>query len=100
MAEHNGAQDNGTASPETVARFADQLTQWADTLDATQAAMLIDLLAKAGGDVYGNEVASHATAPAGKEPDAGKLSPLELFDFKHSIEGIFTATTAVGTSNS
>ncbi|MHB8577323.1 MAG: hypothetical protein ACYDCQ_18580, partial [Dehalococcoidia bacterium] len=74
-----------------IAAFGQKLSAWAGKLDDLQKAMLIDLLAKAGGDVYGNDAAERAVAPAGRPTDASSLSPLENDDFTHAIEGIFNA---------
>jgi hypothetical protein len=78
-----------TVSPQTLNDFSDKLSAWAASLDATMQAMLMDLLAKAGGDVYGNTAANEDASPSGKSQDAGDLSPLELGDFKNTIQGIF-----------
>lgn len=83
-------------SDEEIATFGHQLSAWASKLDGTQKALLIDLLAKAGGDVFGNDAANHVAAPAGKEADASSLSPLEYDDFTHAIEGIFTTAQTLG----
>lgn len=69
--------------------FAAQLFDWGDSLDPVGQAMLIDLLAKAGGDVYGVDQANRIAAPEGISFDSSALSPLESLDFLHVIAGIF-----------
>ena len=85
-----------TISQQALADFSKKLTAWAATLDATQKAMLTDLLAKAGGDLYGNTAANRAVSPSGKSADASDLSPLELDDFPAVIQGIFKIGQALG----
>jgi len=76
-------------SPTAIDRFVNKLDAWAHTLDATQQAMLIDMLAKAGGDVHGFAVASQAAAPTTGATDSSDLSPLESGDLKSAVHGIF-----------
>lgn len=83
-------------SQQALNDFGERLTNWANSLDATQQAMLIDLLAKAGGDVYGNTAANRTVSPSGKDSDASDLSPLELRDFKHTVQGIFKVGQSLG----
>jgi hypothetical protein len=79
-------QPNGSQG--ALVGLAQEIAAWAATLDSTQQAMLIDLLAKAGADVYGSAAAGQAVAPEGRPVDGSALSPLELRDFEHAIVGI------------
>lgn len=79
----------GTTPRGRLDAFAAQLHDWGNSLDAVSQAMLIDLLAKAGGDVYGVDQANHIAAPEGSSFDSSALSPLESLDFRHAIAGIF-----------
>jgi hypothetical protein len=81
----NGATDD------QVIEFGHKLSVWAETLDERLQAMLIDLMAKAGGDVYGHDMANDAASPDGKESDSSNLSPLELGDYVNAVQGIFKA---------
>ena len=83
-------------SQQVLDGFGDKLTEWANSLDSTQRAMLIDLLAKAGGDVYGNTAANRVATASGREANASDLSPLELGDFRNTIQGIFKVGQALG----
>ncbi len=83
-------------SPQTLNDFSEKLSRWAAALDPTMQAMLMDLLAKAGGDVYGNTAANLDASPSGKSADASDLSPLELGDFKNTIQGIFKLSQTGG----
>jgi hypothetical protein len=83
------AAERLAVSRRELTEFSGKLSTWAAGLDGIGQAMLWDLLAKAGGDVYGNVVADHAASPSGKSIDAGDLSPLELDDFEAVIKGIF-----------
>ncbi|HEY7293464.1 MAG TPA: hypothetical protein VH916_00425 [Dehalococcoidia bacterium] len=79
-----------TAVPrERLDDFATKLHDWGNTLDPVGQAMLIDLLAKAGGDVYGVDQANRIAAPEGSTFDSSALSPLESLDFRHAVAGIF-----------
>ncbi len=79
-----------TAVPrERLDGFAAKLRDWGNALDPVGQAMLIDLLAKAGGDVYGVDQANRIATPEGSSVDSSALSPLESLDFRDAIAGIF-----------
>jgi hypothetical protein len=80
------------ATGDAVAEFGQKLSAWSATLDDNQKAMLIDLLAKAGGDVYGHDETSRFITPDGGETDASNVSPLEWEDYAHAVLGIVRAT--------
>lgn len=95
MSNTTGADMNGTnnaaVGDEVVVAFGHRLSAWANSLDERLQAMLIDLLAKAGGDVYGHDMANDAASPEGRESDSSNLSPLELGDYVNVVQGIFRA---------
>jgi hypothetical protein len=76
---------------DSLVSLSEKLGKWAGTLDSTSRAMLVDLLAKAGADVYGADRAANATTPAGGSVDSSALSTLETDDFKHALAGVFAA---------
>lgn len=78
-------------SSETIGHLSARLHTWAGALSPVAQAMLVDLLAKAGGDVYGVDGASRAVTPAGAVADSSALSPLESEDFTHALAGILAA---------
>jgi hypothetical protein len=86
-------QRGGTVNPpgsNAVQGFARKLNEWAHTLDERNQAMLVDLLAKAGGDVYGHDAANTIGADQ-NEVSSSELSPLELRDYTNAVLGIFGA---------
>lgn len=85
------AGTKNAATGDRIEAFGRRLSAWAGTLDDRHRAMLIDLLAKAGGDVYGHDLANDAASPAGRESDSSNLSPLELGDYVNVVQGIFKA---------
>jgi hypothetical protein len=74
---------------QAITDFGHRLSAWSRDLNDVEKAMLIDLLAKAGGDIYGNDSAQRVVTPAGKDTDASALSPLELDSFADAVRGIF-----------
>ena len=85
------ADDKGVTQ-QSVSEFGDKLAAWAAGLDDVEKAMLKDLLAKAGGDVFGNEDTQLLMTPDGKDADASSLSPLELDSYADAVRGIFEPT--------
>jgi hypothetical protein len=81
-----------TAVPlKTLATFAAKLAGWGTTLDRTEQAMLVDLLAKAGGETYGAVAMDRSATPDGREAYGGTFSPLESGDMEAVLQGIFAA---------
>ena len=79
----NGRQFDAVA----IDRFARKLTEWANALDPTSAAMLVDLLAKAGGDVAGVDD-EPTTDRLGDDPTSDVQAPLQLGDYASAVRGI------------
>jgi hypothetical protein len=89
MAEHEFL-----VSREAIDDFARRLSDWAHTLDERHEAMLVDLLAKAGGDVFGQPL-SDTISDGDRGVTSSELSPLELRDFARAVTGIFNADQSV-----
>lgn len=70
-----------------IDRFGEKLTVWANALDPTSAAMLVDLLARAGGDVAGVDDEPD-TNRRGDDPSSDQLAPLQLGDYATAVRGI------------
>jgi hypothetical protein len=85
-------QSGGTAKPvvtdPAIQDFAQRLGAWAQTLTERQQAMVIDLLAKAGGDVHGLDAADTISSER-SQVSSSEHSPLELRDFSNAIAGMF-----------
>lgn len=81
--------ENIAFTKQAIDAFGAELSGWAAGLSDVERAMLIDLLAKAGGDVFGNDSAQEIVTPDGKENDASALSPLELDSYLDAVRGIF-----------
>lgn len=76
---------------QAVAAFGEKFSQWASALDPTMQAMLIDLLAKAGGDVRGTD--DEATTASDGENESDITSPLELHDWTTAVRGVLDPNT-------
>jgi|GEM_PF-5219373 len=76
--------------PDAIARFGDKLAAWAETLDPTSQAMLVDLLARAGADARGAP-REPAASREGDDPTSDELSPLENRDFATAARAILEA---------
>ena len=78
---------NQSFDAQAIDRFGAKLTAWANDLDPTSAAMLIDLLAKAGGDVAGVDD-EPTTNRLGDDPTSDEQAPLQLGDYAAAARGI------------
>ena len=70
-----------------IESFGKKLTAWAQSLDPTSGAMLVDLLSKAGGDVDGVDDEPD-TDRHGADPTSDVLAPLQLGDFLSAVRGV------------
>lgn len=77
---------------EAVAAFSETFSNWASALDPALQAMLIDLLAKAGGDVRGTDDEAQ-TNREGDDPTSDTLSPLEMRDWATAARGVLDLNT-------
>lgn len=83
-------QQHTELSQAEIEQIAQQLNDWAHTLAPRQEAMLVDLLAKAGGDVFGHDAANSISADDA-DVSSSQLSPLEMRDYRQAIIGIFSS---------
>jgi hypothetical protein len=81
------AAQGGRFEATAIDGFGEKLTAWANRLDPTSAAMLVDLLARAGGDVAGVD-AEPDTGRLGDDPSSDVQAPLQLGDYAAAVRGI------------